>query len=380
MNEIKDNRPTTGTTVPIYIPLNTKPKEIRPGESYFIVKIHSAQAAFTGNFWEKVHRLIITSQVTLNHPLLGNEPLRAIQRSREVQRNRAEKLGLSPNLVNLVPATMDRVSISIEFVLDKENCLATLGGLINDDAFLAAVSLVPGAAAAARTIGNVSQKLIQSFLNPKERQPILQFSGDFNIAGSELKEGYYIVLGTRDDRSPLPRPLPHLELQDGELLADGKPVVQWSYIVFYVRCIERRTRDLNEGEAWNTKLNAAEAVAQQTGNDPFADADKRKQAWKTCMAHLKEGQVLLLNNSTYLRIEANEIIRTAYHYCYSQIFPEESVKRPMVFRGIPSKQPKQEADRAALGIGQDEDLEVSAKRYAEQSSQALEIIRKEGIC
>lgn len=38
MNEIKDNRLTTGTTVPIYIPLKTKPKEIRPGEAYFIVK------------------------------------------------------------------------------------------------------------------------------------------------------------------------------------------------------------------------------------------------------------------------------------------------------------------------------------------------------
>jgi hypothetical protein len=219
---------TLGTTTPIYIPFETEPKEVKAGGTYFIIKIHSSQAAFTGHFWEKVKRLIITSQVKLNHPLLGDEPLRAIQRAREVRPNRAEKLGLSSNLISLVPATMDRVSLSLEFVLDKENRLATLGGLINDDAFLAAVSLVPGAAMAARTIGRVSQKLIQSFLDPEERQPILQFSGDFNIAGGELKEGYYVVLGTRDEQAPLPRPLPGLELKGNELLSDGQPVVQWS--------------------------------------------------------------------------------------------------------------------------------------------------------
>src|SRR6266700_5167388 len=69
-------------------------------------------------------------------PTLGQESLRAIQRSREVQRGRAEQLGLTSNLIGLVPAVMSRISISIEFILDKENRLAVLGGLINDDSFL----------------------------------------------------------------------------------------------------------------------------------------------------------------------------------------------------------------------------------------------------
>jgi hypothetical protein len=371
---------TLGTTTPIYIPFEPGSKEVKAGGTYFIIKIHSAQAAFTGHFWEKVKRLIITSQVKLNHPLLEDEPLRAIQRSREVRPNRAEKLGLSPNLISLVPATMDRVSLSLEFVLDKENRLATLGGLINDDAFLAAVSLVPGAAMAARTIGRVSQKLIQSFLNPEERQPILQFSGDFNIAGGELKEGYYVVLGTRDENAPLPRPLPSLEVKGNELLADGQPVVQWSYIVFYVRCIERRTRDLNEGATWDAKLKAAEAIAQRVENDPFADADKRKQEWKACMENLKQAQVLLLDSPTYLYVEANEIIMSAFQYCKSRIFAERQAKSPVVFRGISTVQQVPEHDMAALGIPKYAKLEDMEREYAEKSRQARKIIQQENIC
>jgi hypothetical protein len=371
---------TLGTTIPIYIPFASEPKEVKAGVTYFIIKIHSAQAAFTGHFWEKIKRLIITSQVKLNHPLLEDEPLRAIQRSREVQPNRAEKLGLSPNLINLVPATMDRVSLSLEFVLDKENRLAALGGLINDDAFLAAVSLVPGAAVAARTIGRVSQKLIQSFFDPDERQPILQFSGDFNIAGGELKEGYYVILGTRDENAPLPRPLPRLELKDVELLADGKPVNQWSYIVFYVRCIERRTLDLNEGATWDAKLKAAEAIAQRVENDPFADTDKKMQEWKACMEHLKQAQVLLLDSPSYLYVEANEIIMSAFQYCKSRIFPDRTAKGPVLFRGTTTIQQVPEQDMAALGIPKFAKLEDMEREYAERSKQVLKIIRQENIC
>jgi hypothetical protein len=110
---------------------------------------------------------------------LEDEPLRAIQRSREVQPNRAEKLGLIPNLINLVPVTIDRVSLSLEFVLDKEN----------------------------------------------------------------------------------------------------------------------RT-----------------------------DEDKRMQEWKACMEHLTQAQVLLLDSPTYLYVEANEIITSAFQYCKSRIFAERQAK------------------------------------------------------
>jgi hypothetical protein len=201
-----------GTTSPQFIPRDDGGKPIRPGEDYLLVQVHSAQAAFRGSIWERVRRLIVTSQVGLNHPILGTESLKAIQRSREVSRNHAEQLGLSPNLIKLIPAATTHVSVSIEFILDKENRLQALAGLINDDSFVAAVSLAPGGAMVAKTVGGLAQKVITSFMPAEERQPILQFSGDFNLATSELRDGYYAILGTRDAENPLSTPLPTLKI------------------------------------------------------------------------------------------------------------------------------------------------------------------------
>src|SRR5258708_5103179 len=123
----------TGTTTQIFIPRDANPILVRPGKGYFLVQIYSAQAAFTGAIWDKAETLVVTSQVGLNHPSLGSGNLRAIQRTRAIERNRTRQLGLSQNLVDLVPASMDKVSVSIEFIVDTENRLHTLADLINND-------------------------------------------------------------------------------------------------------------------------------------------------------------------------------------------------------------------------------------------------------
>ena len=134
-----DPRPITGTTSPIFVPSAPEAKPVRPGKDYFLVQFHSGQAAFCGPFWQKAKQLVISSQVNLNHPSLGSEGLRAIQRARSVSKDRAEQLGLSPNLIKLVPATMTQLSISVDFLLDTENRIGQLAGLINSDSFVAAI-------------------------------------------------------------------------------------------------------------------------------------------------------------------------------------------------------------------------------------------------
>ena len=94
------------------------------------------------------------------------------------------------------------------------------------------------------------------------------------------------------------------------------------------------------------------------------------------MTHLKEAQVLLLASPIYLRSEANDIIKTAYHDCYNQIFAEETANAPVTFRGLSSDQ---QADRDVLGISWDEDLQVTADRYTARTAQSLKRIRQEGV-
>ncbi len=365
-----------GTTSPIFVPRGSEARTVRPGQSYIVVQIHSAQAVFAGSIWERVRRLIITSQVSLNHPSLGAEPLRAIQRSREVGRNRAEQLGLSPNLVKLTPVTMTHLSVSIEFILDKENRLAALGSLINDDSFLSVLSLAPGPAMVAKTIGGLAQKVMSSFLTAEERQPILQFTGDFNFGGAELQEGYYVILGTRDEQNALPTPMPPLAIRNGELVADGQKVTRWSYVVFDIRSIPARTRELNEGAAWDQKLREAEDEAEGIAGNPYASDDERRQAWAKCLALIKEAQALLRSDQNYLRSEAEDIIKAAHFKCVAALAPG-------VQKGgsasISAWSPDTFADRAFLGIPPEEDLASTLDSYAERVAESRRILRATSI-
>jgi hypothetical protein len=369
----------TGTTSPIFIARGASPRTIQAGKDYFLVQIHSAQAAFKGSIWERVVRLVVASQVSLSHPSLGSEGLRAIQRSRKVESNRAEQLGLQPSLIQLVPAVMSQLSISIDFILDKENRLAALGGLINEDSFISAVSLAPGAALAAKTISGLAQKIIQTFVPAEERQPILQFSGDFDVATGGLKEGYYAILGSTDEENPIPSPLPFLEVRDGELLADKQQITRLSYVILEVRCTQARTRDLNDGAPWEGKLREAENEATNLLDDPLATADDRKQMWEKCRNLIREAQVLLRTDPNYLRDEADSIIKAVYRRC------SELVGEPMTTRtrsidatAASTWRPDEESDRRFLGFSLDEDLEQTLDKYAEAVADARRVLESSG--
>jgi hypothetical protein len=365
-----------GTTTPIYIPRQGGSESIiRPGKDYFLVQLYAAQAAFTGSVWERVRTLLIMSQINL-HRGGGEENLHAIQRARHVQPGRAEQLGLCPNLIDLVPAVMPSVFISVEFVLDRENRMEALTGLINDDSFLAAVSLAPGAAAAAKIVGGLAQKLVHTFLDVEKRKPILQFSGDFNIATADLREGYYAILGSRDEKNPIPDQLPALSVVDGQLLVSGENVRNISYVVLDVRRTEARTRDLNADAPWEAKLRAAEARAEDLLQDPLASENDLIQGWRECQAMLREAQALVRSDPNYLREETDAIVRAVYARCCAL------VEKAPTTRGVAtgSQITADTADaRSALSIAPDENLEVILDDYANRVTRSRRVFHEVGI-
>jgi len=351
--------------------------KIRLGQDYFLVQIHAAQASFTGSIWERSKHLVIASQVGLDHPLLGDESLKALQRAREVHRNRAEQLGLQPNLIDLVPAVMPRVSISLEYLLDVENRLATLSSLINDDSFVAAVSLAPGAAAVAKTIGGLARKVIQSFVPAEERKPILQFAGDFNLAGGELRDGYYVILGSVDEDNPLPNPIPQLAIRDGQVHANGVPMTQLSYVVFDVRRVDARTRDLSNAAPWDTKLREAEDLAREVLANPIATEDEKRGAWQKCQTLLRDAQTPLRTDVRYHRWEAESVVKVKLQLCRELVLDAGRERgEPAHVQSADTWLPGSLEDRRLLEISSEEDLEEVADRYAKQvaaSRRALEL-------
>lgn len=370
----------TGTTSPIYVPRGKESIAVCPGQDYFFVQIHSAQAAFNGPIWERVKSLIVATKVHINHPLLGQDGMRAIQRTREVQRGRAEQLGLRPNLVGLVPAIMTDISLSIEFILDKENSLRALSGLINSDSFLATVSLAPGAAMVAKTIGGLAGKIIETFVPAQERQPILQFSGDFNLVDEGLKDGYYVILGTRDDNNPLPNPIPGLHVQDGQLLADDQVITQLSYVVLDVHRTPARTRALSENAPWEGKLRDAEDEARRFANDPLAGDEERKSAWEKCRNILKEAQALLRNDINFHRQEAENILKASFALCATELkIRTDSRDGEIIKASRGGWQPDMTAERLFMDIAPGEDLGDTLGTYADQVAEAKQVLTGGGI-
>lgn len=379
--------PSIGTnTTPYYIPANDKPEITFTDQGYFAVQAYGAQAAFTGWFWEASKRLVVTSRVNLHlgdRHHYGDQNLHGILAYRSLNKNNATELGFSPMLIDFMPATMKRVSISIQYLVDTSNYLAKLVSLIESNDLFSMISLAPGASIAAQTVGKLAGKLIDTFVPQEERKPILQFSGDFDLAGEGLKEGFYVILGSHDPRNPLPAVRPKLEIvEGGQLNANGQPVTQLSYIILRVSCT-KSVRDRFTGHSpWSDKLQEAKRAAQDYAEDHFAKVNKktRQEVWeKQCLPLLREAHALLIADPNFLTAEVELIYRSAYHECQEAITGKLSTRVHDPRANTSVWIPDERADRAFLGIPDNEDLEARLSLYAEQVYSARRKFKELGL-
>ena len=377
--------PTTGTTTPIYVSASPSPKNVKLGQCYFWLQVKSAQAYFSDQSFfyqylgvglDKIKNIVVTSQVKLDGSNL-DEAANAIHRTRELKRSVPEQLGLSPNLVKLVPATMTQVTLSIVFLVDKENRLAQLAGMINQDSFLAPISLAPGASAVIKTVGVLAQKVIEAFIPANERKPILQFSGDFNLADGSWQEGYYVIIGSRDTSAPLPSPTSKLSVQGGSLLVDGKVADQLSYIILELRIAEARTREAGANTSWAAKLREAETLARMTGKNPLATDEAHKQAWEKTLILLNEANILLSADTNYLPGEAERIFWTSFEECKNALFEERVRAATSLSKSV--WVPDTTQSRARLGIPIEVDLDTELDEYAQRVMWARKNVPKDAL-
>jgi hypothetical protein len=374
--------PRTGTTSPIFVSRDPKltPLAVTAGEDYFLVQVYAAQVTFRGQVWDNIKRLVITSQVNLNHRNLDNKPMRALQRTRDVQKNQSQPLGLTPNLVSLVPAVMPNVLLSIDFILDRENRLAQLGSLINSDSFTSVLSLAPGASAIAKTVAQLTDKVIQTFIPAQDTKPLLEFSGDFNLATKQLQDGYYVIIGSKDDQNPLPEPTAKFEVSNGGLLVNGQPANQWSYVILDVKLTGTRPRELSDAAPWTSKLREAEDEAQRLVANPLATEEDRKSAWNRCLELIREAQTLLRADDNFLPKDASNIVAATLWNCRKLLSDEQTRTRGT------SKAPTTSAwtptlsnDLTALGFSSSMDLDAAMDKYADQLIQARRTLKAAGI-
>ncbi|MCS7060332.1 MAG: hypothetical protein RMN25_04120 [Anaerolineae bacterium] len=360
--------PVTGTTAPIYVPASDSPKTVELGKSYFWLQIKAAQAYFADDSFfrqyfgfslDKIKNIVVTSKITLDTAALM-EAAHGLKHVRELKRGVPELLGLSPNLINLTPAIMTSASVSLEMLVDTENQLAKLAGMINSDSLFTPLSLSPGTLAVAKAISTLAQKTIQAFIPPNEQKPILQFEGNFNFAGGAAPEGYYVILGTRDASAPLPPPAAKLEVQGNALLIDGQPANRLSYVILELRTAPARTRAAGAGSPWEAKLSEAEREAQLVGEDPFADDDRRRTTWERVITLLREASILLSADPNYLPDEATHICRACYEQCKQALVnSQRAIEKQFAAPWVPDEA----QSRAALHIPESIDLTAELEAY-----------------
>lgn len=384
---VPNRYPTIGTNpTPYYVPSRETDEAVTTDQGYFYIQVYGAQAAFTGPWWIGAQSVLIMSQINLHlgdrHDL-GDHDFRSILQYRALDKNTAVQLGFSPILVDFVPAKMKKISFSIDYLIDTRQYLRDLVGLITDKDLLSTISLAPGAAMAAKIIGGLAEKIVSTFVPQQERKPILQFSGDFDLADEGLKEGYHVILGSHTPENPLPTKAPTFEVvEGGGLLMNGRPVTQLSYVILKVGCTKSIRDRLTGDSPWRYKIQEARRLAADYADDPFADPDamKKKEFWeKQCLPLLREVSALLKADPNFLDSEVELVYRSAYRECLDLITAKAVTRKSDSGQPVPAWKPDPLADRRFLGIPENEDMDARLNQYAEQLFQARNKFRELGV-
>lgn len=359
-------RPTLGTLTPIYVPPDATPPvaKIAKNQGYFLIRIHAAQASYKGTFWQNLRnapkQVLVTSTVQLQ-PWI-NEPLPQIQAARRIRPNQAVQLGLRANLIDFIPAILDKVSIKLSLILDQKDRLAALSGAINGSGFLSTISLAEPTMATVKALGSASRAVLDAFLEAEAKKPILEFAGDFNIGTDDLRAGYYVLLGTVDEVTPLPSAA-QLTVLGTSLQVNGQSTEEWSYVILEVICSQARGR--NPQAKWNKLLSDAEAQADRLVRMERPTKVQRDGALDKCRSLIDKADALIRDDPNYLPEEAQQIVASSFKTCQDKILAEAKQRG---VAAVTTADPWFSATRQALGFSQDADIDRIVSDYAAKLS------------
>jgi hypothetical protein len=271
-------------------------------------------------------------------------------------------------LTDFIPATVDKVSIKLNLLLDQKDRLESLSNAINNSGFLTTISLSEPVLATAKALGKASRCILDAFLEAETKKPILEFTGDFNVGTPDLRSGYHVFLATTDKGSPLPAHDAHYSVEGTTLLVDQQPATRWSYVILEVMCSE--ARDRNPQANWDKLLREAEAAASEFArNAAFLDANqmkaKQKAAVDKCQALITKAETLLQADPNYVSEERSRIIAASFKDYTDKITGIATTRR----YGAPASRVhnRRISDaRLALGLPKDAELNQVLLRYAEQ--------------
>lgn len=223
-----------GTTPLLFLPKGEDPGYAH-GRYYFLVKVALARVILTGGWWRNVTSVALVSAARSQGDLSVTASARSLNKAVRVNQGiRNTTISCQKNIVDIVPATMDTFEMEAQLVATRRDPVQDFFTLVQGEAFAAAFSFAPGALGALKLLAPVVPSLVKVFEGDSPQQePALSAALDVDLATQSLRPGYYVVLSAMGQNSELNKPIDAsmLGVMATDLLLNGKPVVQASYVV-----------------------------------------------------------------------------------------------------------------------------------------------------
>lgn len=348
----------TGASQPFYLQDQpSRPFNLELDNSYFLVKLHDAQAFFQANFLGKADLVTFSSSVTSSFQ--PNSPTQSLHQISTIQRNTPCRLGLSTNLTEWLPASSsDSLQINIKYTVLQGKPIQKFVDHIKQADLVAKLSLRPDWAVAVK-VTDIVGRLLSYLAQEGSQKNLFTLVMDFNVA--DLKTGYYLVYGSHSDEDwPSPQ---FLQIDADKRLRDKSSeslLSRLSYAVIQVLGIKRLSQEEFRDEPWWLLL---QTVKEHILDSVLTTELERRQKigeWLFVIRRVKE---LALKQREFLLSEIQEIIAAAQIEVETKLQPGSTVEAA----GIGDELPDDLQD--ILGVETEGELQELVKDYQD----ALEI-------
>jgi len=304
---------------PLQYPEQPNPlHDLELDNSYFLVKLHDAQAFFEAGWLVKPGFLAFSSSVESSfQPGLPTQSLHQIT---TLQKNEPCRLGLGVNLTDWLPArAADSLRVTLKYTVVQDTPFKELVDQMGRIGLAAKVSLVRPDWAVAVKVSEITGRLLSYLLREGSQHEIFPLAMDLNL--SNLKTGYYDVIGAHGDAGwPTA-----LRMDANGRLTDpnGHLLLHHSYAVIEVLALPRRGEEIARGEPWWELLQRGKEQALDAY--PVNDQERRKalEDWRTTLTQVRE---LARKERGYLLREIGDIIRAAQVEVEDRLVPATRVE------------------------------------------------------
>jgi hypothetical protein len=328
--------------------------------SYFLVRLHEAQAFFEAGFLIRPGYLMLSSTVESTfHP---GSPMQSLHRISAMQKNVPCKLGIGVNLTDWLPARgCDALHIGLQYAVVQDSPIRDLMDQMGKLGLMAQLTAARPDLKAAIKVSEIVGKLLSISLKEGGNQEIFKLVLDLNLAN--LNAGFYAAVGSQKEETWPDRLSIQGYGQNASLLSTGKGELdRCSYAVLQVLALKRRGEEMARGELWWELLQSGKE--QALAACPINDQERRK-ALEDWRSNLSRVMLMAAKDKGFLLGEVQEIIRKAQIEVQGTLASHVNAEA-LEEDEIPS------AWQDILGVRTEDELYSSVKDYQE----ALDLSRK----